>query len=153
MKKSTSRSSNNLQSQRLHRLLENNPELRNNIADAKLCNDIAFSLQALRHFSRITQKDLAEKVGVKQSNISRWEQPGYQGYKVKMLNKIVRALGGRLNISISPVINSHYISTTFDTAEEIRPISNMGFAQSIGLWREYPDLSPQSRGDALYAHN
>jgi transcriptional regulator with XRE-family HTH domain len=70
------------------------------LADAQLCNDIAFKLYQARKSSGLTQKDLAAILGVKQSNISRWETPGYQGYKVRMLSKVFRTLGVSMQISI-----------------------------------------------------
>jgi transcriptional regulator with XRE-family HTH domain len=80
----------------------NNPELIGELIDATVCNSVAAKLYNLRKDAGVTQGELAETLGIKQSNISRWETPGYQGYKVKMLSKIVRTLGGRLSINIMP---------------------------------------------------
>lgn len=99
MVKSTSRSSVDELNKKLKSLLTDN-KLLDGLIDARICNDIAIDLYTLRAQSGITQKELAEKLGVKQSNISRWEHPGYQGYKVKMLSKIVRTLGGKLELAI-----------------------------------------------------
>ncbi|MBH1980847.1 helix-turn-helix transcriptional regulator, partial [Candidatus Saccharibacteria bacterium] len=63
-------------------------------------NDIAFDLCTMRKDVGLTQKQLAEILGVKQSNISRWERPGYNGYKVSILSKLARVLGGRLELSL-----------------------------------------------------
>lgn len=82
--------------------------------DAKITNDIAICLYELRKQSGYTQKELAEKMNVKQSNISRWEKPGYQGYKVKMLSKLVRKLGGKLQINIEQEINYMYVKAEFN---------------------------------------
>jgi transcriptional regulator with XRE-family HTH domain len=86
--------------QQLKDLFLKDPELLGEVIDASICNDVAFDLYQLRKAAGITQEQLAIKLGVKQSNISRWETPGYKGYKVKILSKIVRALGGQLKISI-----------------------------------------------------
>lgn len=84
------------------------PELLGEIIDARICNDIASKLYQLRKAKGITQDHLAELLGVKQSNISRWESPGYQGYKVKVLSKIVRTLDGRLSVKIEPLTTYSY---------------------------------------------
>lgn len=103
----------NSRSQRLVELLRSDSSALAEIADAKLCNDIAIDLYNLRLRSGTTQKELAEKLGVKQSNISRWEKPGYQGYKVKMLSKIARALGSKLWISVTPPTETYFQMFTF----------------------------------------
>lgn len=88
------------QSTDLVNLISNDKALQAEIEDAQLCNGLAINLYHLRNAVGLTQKQLAERLGVKQSNISRWEQVGYQGYKVKMLSKIARALNGKLEISL-----------------------------------------------------
>lgn len=106
MNQSISRKSENLLSDRSKKLLDllrSDRDSAGEIQDASVCNGIAVDLYNLRVKSNITQKELAERLGVKQSNISRWEKPGYQGYKVKMLSKIARTLGGRLWIDIRPI--------------------------------------------------
>jgi transcriptional regulator with XRE-family HTH domain len=100
MDQSTSNSSIDAINKKFQNLLADK-NLNESIQDARLCNDIAIDLYTLRVQAGLTQKELAEKLGVKQSNISRWEQPGYQGYKVKGLSKIVRMLGGKLELKIS----------------------------------------------------
>lgn len=117
MKKSTSKISTSKHNQRLKALLKNNLALIGEIADAKVCNQVAVDLYNLRLQSGLTQKELAERLGVKQSNISRWEQPGYQGYKVKMLSKISRILGGRMTIRIAPQTDSYFACMAYRKTE------------------------------------
>ncbi|HEX8762150.1 MAG TPA: helix-turn-helix transcriptional regulator, partial [Candidatus Saccharimonadales bacterium] len=95
------------------------PDAWGQLYDARICNDISIDLYELRKKSGLTQKELADKLQVKQSNISRWEKPGYQGYKVKMLSKLVRMLGGQLFISIQPLKNFQYLRATFEMQHEI----------------------------------
>jgi len=103
----------------LRSLLASDSDAIGQLYDAKICNNISIDLYNLRKQSGLTQKELAEKLKVKQSNISRWEKPGYQGYKVKMLSRIARVLGGQLFISINPVVNFQYFRETFEMHQEI----------------------------------
>jgi transcriptional regulator with XRE-family HTH domain len=105
--------------QRLKNIINSNESvLRQELIDAELFNEITHSLVSLRKKSNLTQKELAEELGVKQSNISRWEQAGYQGYKVKMLSRIARTLGGQLFVSIQPITNFQYFHEAFEMQHE-----------------------------------
>ena len=53
-----------------------------------------------RHRQKLTQTQLARKIGTKQSAISRLEQGEYNP-SIKLLRKVSIALGGQLKISIS----------------------------------------------------
>jgi predicted transcriptional regulator len=70
-------------------------ELKNNEAEYKIIEEII----AARQEKNLTQKDLAELVGTRQSNISRLESGNYNP-TLDFLNKIVRAIGKELEIRI-----------------------------------------------------
>lgn len=93
---------NTINNKKLREAFLADPSLLGAVRDAEICNRVAFDLYQLRRISGHTQESIAELMGVKQSNISRWETPGYQGYKIKGLSKLVRLLGGRMRISITP---------------------------------------------------
>jgi transcriptional regulator with XRE-family HTH domain len=108
----------NDRAKRFTELLAQDSDAKGRLYDARICNDISIDLYNLRRKSGLTQKELAEKLGVKQSNISRWEKPGYQGYKVKMLSKVARLLGSQLFISVQPVMNIQYFKESFEMQHE-----------------------------------
>jgi ribosome-binding protein aMBF1 (putative translation factor) len=64
--------------------------------------DIAEQIYKLRKQAQLSQKELAKLVGTSQSDISRLEDADYEGYSVKMLQKISAALHCRIQISIIP---------------------------------------------------
>jgi predicted transcriptional regulator len=68
-------------------------ELGNNEAEYKIIEEIITA----RREKNLTQKDLAELVGTKQSNISRLESGNYNP-TLEFLNKIARAIGKELEI-------------------------------------------------------
>jgi predicted transcriptional regulator len=70
-------------------------ELKNNKAEYKIIEEII----AARQEKNLTQKDLAELVGTRQSNISRLESGNYNP-TLEFLNKIARAIGKELEIRI-----------------------------------------------------
>src|SRR5438445_98960 len=55
---------------------------------------------ALRVFQGLTQRDLAERLGVHESQVSRDERNDYFGITVERLKKIVQALGARLKLDV-----------------------------------------------------
>jgi predicted transcriptional regulator len=80
------------------RILQNEEvreELKNNEAEYKIIEEIITARQE----KNLTQKDLAELVGTKQSNISRLESGNYNP-TLDFLNKIAKAIGKELEVRI-----------------------------------------------------
>jgi DNA-binding XRE family transcriptional regulator len=70
-------------------------ELKNNEAEYKIIEEIIM----IRREKNLTQKDLAELIGTKQSNISRLESGNYNP-TLEFLSKIARAIGKELEVRI-----------------------------------------------------
>lgn len=60
------------------------------------------SMIKARKKRRISQSELAEKIGLKQSAIARLESGGYDNATIKTLSKIANALNTRLVIKLQP---------------------------------------------------
>ncbi|MCG2694461.1 helix-turn-helix domain-containing protein [Candidatus Parcubacteria bacterium] len=60
--------------------------------------EIAYKIITLRKKAKITQTELADKIGTTQSNIARMEK-GQQNFTVNMLNKVAGVFGKELEIS------------------------------------------------------
>ena len=76
------------------------PEFKKKFEQAGEAWEVAFQLTALRKARGISQKQLAEKIGTSQQQISRLESPTYQGHSLSMLRRVVEALGGSLKVEI-----------------------------------------------------
>jgi transcriptional regulator with XRE-family HTH domain len=133
---------------KLLNLIRRDDSLVEELQDAKLLNNIALNLYKLRMDSGLTQKQLAEKLGVKQSNISRWESVGYQGYKVKILNRIVRALGGSLNISINGPLMLNFVMTMTKAVSETNLMSNPNGGFSLSNRSEITEIKVQMNANS-----
>ena len=84
------------------KLLKQDPSFKEEFDKADRAWDIAFQIRDLREKAGLTQKQLAELVGTKQSNIARVEGADYTGYTLTTLEKITRALKAKLEIKIVP---------------------------------------------------
>lgn len=62
--------------------------------------DVAMQLAALRKESRLSQKQLAKRVGTSQQQISRLESPGYEGHSMSMLRRVAEVLGASVHVEI-----------------------------------------------------
>lgn len=60
---------------------------------------ISEKIAELRHKAHLTQEQLAKKVNTTKSAISRYENNGYNGYSVTLLQKIATACGADLRVS------------------------------------------------------
>lgn len=50
----------------------------------------------------LTQRQLAARIGTKQSVIARLEEADYEGHSLSMLRRIADAVGKRLEIRLAP---------------------------------------------------
>lgn len=62
--------------------------------------DVALQLAALREESGLSQKELAQRVGTSQQQISRLESPSYEGHSLSMLRRVAEALGATLHVKV-----------------------------------------------------
>ncbi|MFA5155457.1 MAG: helix-turn-helix transcriptional regulator [Patescibacteria group bacterium] len=77
-----------------------NPEFKRLFDEYGRQLELAYSLLQLRKKKKISQRSLAKKIGTTQSNIARLES-GQQNFTITFLDKVVAALGGRLEIKLS----------------------------------------------------
>jgi len=68
---------------------------------------IGEQLSRLRQAARLTQAQVAHRVGTTASAISRYENADYDRYELRTLQRIVRACGGRLDITLEPGPRNH----------------------------------------------
>jgi ribosome-binding protein aMBF1 (putative translation factor) len=59
-------------------------------------------LIALRIVSGLTQRQLAERIGVHETQISRDERNDYHGVTIDRANRLIKALGFELRYSVAP---------------------------------------------------
>ena len=76
------------------------PEFKRRFEQAGEAWEVAIQLAALRKARGFSQKQLADKIGTSQQQISRLESPSYQGHSLSMLRRVVEALGGTLKVEI-----------------------------------------------------
>ena len=62
--------------------------------------DIALKLAALRQESGLSQKELAQRAGTTQQQISRLESPSYEGHSLSMLRRVAGVLGATVHIEL-----------------------------------------------------
>ncbi|OGD89903.1 hypothetical protein A3D07_01155 [Candidatus Curtissbacteria bacterium RIFCSPHIGHO2_02_FULL_42_15] len=86
----------------IKKILKEDPSFKEELNKAERAWNIAFQIIDLREKAGLTQRQLADLVGTKQSNIARLESADYTGYTLKTLEKVTRALKSRLEIRIVP---------------------------------------------------
>jgi ribosome-binding protein aMBF1 (putative translation factor) len=88
----------------LDRMAGGSAELRRLTEEARINAAVAQLIYAARMKASLSQAELAERIGTKQSVISRLEDADYEGHSLNMLQRIAGALGQRLEIRfLSPV--------------------------------------------------
>ena len=82
----------------LDRLTGDSPEMAELLEQERANLDIAQKIYKLRTKARLSQAQLAKKVGTTQSVISRLEDADYEGHSLAMLRRIALALEKRVEI-------------------------------------------------------
>ena len=86
----------------LHRrYVGDDPKRQAAIEEARVHAQVARTIYDLRTEAGLTQQELAELVGTKQSVISRLENEDYDGHSLSMLNRIARALNRRMTVEMT----------------------------------------------------
>jgi len=73
---------------------------RGNFTDIQTLQDIGLLLIAVRVYLGITQRELAEKLGVNESQVSRDERNEYHGITVERSARILAAMGAQVQTNI-----------------------------------------------------
>ena len=84
-------------------LTGNDPELEDLVREASLNAVVAQLIYESRTARGLTQKELADRIGTKQSAIARLEDADYDGHSLSMLQKIAGALNQRVEIKFSEI--------------------------------------------------
>ena len=77
-----------------------NPEFKKYYDEYGKQLEIAYQILKLRKEKKISQTQLAKKIGTKQSNIARMES-GQQNFSIDILEKIARVFGRDLRVTFS----------------------------------------------------
>ena len=77
-------------------------EYRDAFVQEAINQGIAFQIRAIRNQRGWTQGDLAERASKAQPEISRLEDPGYEGYTLKTLAKLASAFDVALTVRFIP---------------------------------------------------
>ena len=82
----------------IDKLTGNSPEMAELLEQERANLDIARKIYELRTEAKLSQAELAKKVGTTQSVISRLEDADYDGHSLAMLRRIASALEKRVEI-------------------------------------------------------
>ena len=82
----------------IRRKLASNPDLAAAVDAERFRINVGVEIFAARTSAHLTQKQLAERAGMRQSAIARIEDADYDGHSLKTLERIAFALGKRLEV-------------------------------------------------------
>jgi ribosome-binding protein aMBF1 (putative translation factor) len=86
----------------LKKMTADDPELEKMVKESSLNAELAQLIYEARTQAGLTQKQLAERIGSKQSVIARLEDADYEGHSLSMLQRIAHVLNQRLEVQLIP---------------------------------------------------
>jgi DNA-binding transcriptional regulator YdaS (Cro superfamily) len=101
---------------------------RGNVPPAKRLTDIGRILIATRIAGHLTQKELAERLGVSEAQVSRDERNEYHGVSVQRAEKILRAMGADASLKVVRPSLDEYAASNVHSDEELQPFSEPSVA-------------------------
>ena len=87
----------------LKQMTADNPEIEEMVRESSLNAELAQLIYTARTQAGLTQQQLADRIGTKQSAIARLEDADYEGHSLSMLYKIAQALNQRLEVHLIPI--------------------------------------------------
>ena len=87
----------------IEKMNRTDPEIQEMVAEASINAQVAQLTYEARIKAGLTQQQLADLVGTKQSAIARLEDADYEGHSLSMLQKIARALNQKLEIFLTSI--------------------------------------------------
>ena len=88
-------------SQILRDRIKDKPEMLQMLEQERLNAQVAQLIYDARTRAKLTQRQLAELIGTRQSVISRLEDADYDGHSLSMLHRIATALGQELSVKFA----------------------------------------------------
>ena len=85
------------------RFFAGQPQRLAELEEARASAEVARKVYELRTKAKLTQKELASRVGTTPSVISRLEDDDYEGHSLAMLHRIAAALNKRVEIRFLPL--------------------------------------------------
>jgi ribosome-binding protein aMBF1 (putative translation factor) len=85
----------------MHKMVGNEPKSHRLLDNARVNAQVAQLVYDARTEAGLTQRQLAERIGTKQSVIARLEDADYEGHSLSMLKRIAGAVGKRLEIRLA----------------------------------------------------
>ena len=79
---------------------------RGDIAPIESLSDVGRILTGLRIARGITQRELAERLQVSETQVSRDERNDYQGITVERAQRVIRALNARVRVEVAVPVES-----------------------------------------------
>jgi ribosome-binding protein aMBF1 (putative translation factor) len=87
----------------LKQMAADDPELEEMVKESSLNAELALLIYEARTQAGLTQQQLADRIGSKQSVIARLEDADYEGHSLSMLQRIAHVLNQRLEIQLIPI--------------------------------------------------
>ena len=84
-------------------MVGNEPKAQRLLDRSRVNAEVAQLVYEARAGAKLTQRELARRVGTTQSVIARLEDADYEGHSLTMLKRIATALNQRLEIRFSPL--------------------------------------------------
>lgn len=92
----------------LQKITSNDPEMKELIKESSLNAEVAQLIYRARTQAGLTQQQLADRIGTKQSVIARLEDADYEGHSLSMMQKIASALNQRLEVHMIPIAENQH---------------------------------------------
>ena len=87
-------------------------------------SDLWLQLVEARQAAGLTQRDLAQRLGVSQAQVARLEKHGYESYSMNSLRHYVAALGGDFRLEVAVVHRAQSRPPHIEETQEVTPPSH-----------------------------